>query len=337
MRYRYSIDNSNRLSIKPRNLTKPLITDGKFEIDRNNRLVYWLNEPDNWRKQYDLANRISFVGNWRLDSNCDFELYLSKAPNQYKGDALSLKGEIVSVERDELIFEIHSLDKQGQNHIRLLRLSGLWQADECNRISFIVAKKPSPDILTLEGAWQLNKNQQITYTYEKVNLKTKTKFLRTLTFTGFWQINNANRLTYILSKSSNSRFDFRVQIESPNLYPRQGVIKYRLGIGLKEQKPARIKVISLYGTWKFSRKLGLVFQMDYGKGEIHNIEFGVDISLSKRDEIAFALKNKREEPLGFNITFTHRFLKKLDAEAFLRLKKTLRSESAIEAGVRIPF
>ncbi len=327
---------------------------GRFSVGKNNQLIYWLKKPANWRRLYNLPSKVSFSGNWRLNSNYDLELNLDETKSQYKGDRLILKGEIISTDRDTLAFEIISYNKQGLSptqlnrsstkgtapafsHIQLIKLTGSWQADEFNRIIFRIKKKVSPDVITLEGSWQINKNQQIAYSYEETNLKTKTKISNTLTFEEFWEINSNNRLTYILSHRTESRFDFRVQIESPNLYPQQGVIKYRLGVGLRNGRPSQNKIVSLYGTWKFSHKLGLIFEMDYGKNNFQNIEFGADISLSQKDKISFSLKDTKGEPLGLNITFTHRFLNKLDAETFLRAKEILKGESAIEAGVRISF
>lgn len=337
MKNRYSLNYNNQLLISSPEQKKPLVVNGYFSVDGHNRLIYWLNEPRVWRRQYSLPPKIVFKGKWQLSPNYDLELILDKTRDQFVRDCLALKGEIISPDRDALVFEIKSLDKRGQSHIQLLKLGGSWQADEYNRLSFMVKKRTSPDSLTLEGAWQINQNQQIIYHYEKTDLKTKTKISRTLTFEGFWQLNSTDKLTYILSRSSQSRFDFRAQIESPNLYPKEGVIKYRLGIGLKEEGRPPVRIISLYGNWKFSRKLGLAFEMDYGKGKIKTIEFGTDISLTEKDKFSFALKNKRGEPLGINITFTHKFLKQLDAETFLRLSKSLKKESTIEAGVRIPF
>lgn len=341
----YKADNTNRLIIRREH--KTLITDGRFSIDKNNRLIYWLNAPEPWRRQYNLPHKISFRGNWQLNPNYDLELILDRTKGQSEGEHLVLKGEIVSTDRDTLVFAVKSLDSRGQTHTQLLKLSGFWQTDEYNRISFSVKKKISPDILTLEGIWQVNKNQQIIYTYEKTDLKTKTKYVRTLTFSGFWQIDSTKRLTYILEHSSVSRFDFRVQLESPNLYPQEGIIKYRLGIGLKGLSPSKLirssakgtvptKIISLYGTWKFSRKAGLSFEMDYGSGKLKRIEFGADIYLNNKDEVTFSITNKRKEPLGIFITFTHKFLKRYTAETFLRLK-TSEKEKAVEAGLRIPF
>ena len=144
-------------------------------------------------------------------------------------------------------------------------------------------------------------------------------------------------MTYIFKHSLDSKFDFRVQIETPTIYPQKGVIKYRLGVGIREDSPTKEKLISLYGVWKLSRQLGLIFQMDYGKFEVKQIEFSVDISVNQRNEIVFSLKDKSGEYLGLDVAFTHRFLSKLDAEAFLRVKEILKREPAIEAGIRIPF
>jgi len=355
MRRHYSINSNNQLLIKLPKKKKTIVAKGDFSIDKNNQLIYWLNEPASWRRQYDLPGKVSFIGNWKINSNYDLELNLDETKSQYKGDRLILKGEIISTDRDTLAFEIISYNKQGLSpaqlnrsstkgtvpafsHIQLLKLTGSWQADEFNRIIFMIKKKALPDIITLEGSWQINKNQQITYSYEKTSLKTKTRTSCVLTFEGFWEINSSNRLAYILSQSTESYFDFRVQIESPNLYPKEGSIKYRIGIGLVKDKPSQMKTVCLYGSWRFSRKAGLTFQMDYGKDGFRALEFGANISLNKKDEIIFFLTDKKKETLGLNITFTHKFLKNCDAETFLRLKGLLdKKETVIEAGVRIPF
>jgi hypothetical protein len=331
MKNRYTVDKFNRLVIKQRH--KRFLTGGRFSIDKNNQLIYWLNEPISWRREYSLPKKIVFKGRWQLNKNYDLELVLDKTKKQFQDDILVIKGNIISTDRDTLAFETKTYDQNGLLHIRILKLSVIWFADETNRLSFIVKKQPD-NILTLEGDWLINDNQQITYIYERTELKTKTRISNTLTFEGFWQISEANKLTYILKHSPDSRFDFRAQIETPNIYPQKGVIKYRLGVGIRQTK--KEKIISLYGTWKFSRKLGLIFQMDYGNGRICGIEFAADVFFDKKNEVNFSLKNKIDEPLGLSVTFTHKFLKELDAEAFLRLKGSYE-ESRIDAGVRIPF
>jgi hypothetical protein len=334
MKNRYKVDQNNLLIIKRK--WESLLANGRFSVDKNNQLTYWLNEPSPWRRKYNLPNKISFLGSWQLNQNYDLELVLEENKAQYVDDSLVIKGEIISVDQDALAFEIKSIDQEGLLHIQILKLSGFWQADEYNRLSFLVKKRTTPDILTLEGAWQINNNQQIIYTYEKTGLKRKTKTSYALTFAGFWQISSYNRIAYIISKSANSKFDFKVQLETPNVYPKKGVIKYRIGVGLKEIIPENLKVISLYGVWKFSRMVGLIFEMEYAKGEFHSLEFGAEVSFTKNNQVGFKLTNKDGKDLGIEVIFTHRFLSKLDAEFLLKLRRT-KEENSVEAGVRIPF
>jgi hypothetical protein len=335
MKYRYSVNNDNQLCIKLPKRKGLLPARGKFNIDKNNRLTYWLNEPDSWRREYGLLPRMVFKGGWRLNKNYDLELVLDKTKEQFQDDILVIKGNIMSIDGDILAFEAKTYDRHGLLHLRILKLSVIWLTDETNRLSFMV-KKCSPDILTLEGKWQINENQQITYTYEKIDLKTKTKISHTLIFEGFWQISSADKLTYIFKHSPDSKFDFRVQIETPNIYPQAGCIKYRLGIGLRNDGHPQTKTVSLYGTWKFSKKLGLSFNIDYGQGRIQAIEFDSTVYFTKKDEIVFSLLNNRRETLGMSLIFTHKLLKEADAKLFLRLKK-YKEEAGIEGGISIPF
>ncbi|MCX5703448.1 MAG: hypothetical protein NT066_03035, partial [Candidatus Omnitrophica bacterium] len=220
----------------------------------------------------------------------------------------------------------------------LLKLLGTWQADEHNQLTYAVKKDVSPDILTLQGAWEINQNQKIAYTYERTDSRTKAKVSNTLAFEGFWGIGDSKRLRYILSDSAGSYFDFRLQIESKNLYPSRGIIKYRIGIGVSTRKRRpREKIISLFGTWKFSRTLGLLFEMDYGERRLRALEFGAEVVLSSKDKFTFHLKGRGNQPLGLKVIFTHKFLKNQDAEAFVRLEKLMGKEDRAEVGVCVPF
>lgn len=334
MKFSYSVDNDNQLLIKPPQAKRFLRANGRFGIDKNNQLFYRFDENLSWRRQYSLPPRVIFQGAWSLNSNHDLALTLDKNEGQVQGDTLIIKANIISADTDILAFEVKSYDRDGLLHAQILKLNITLFADENNCLCFMV-KKIQPDALTLEGSWQVNENQQVIYEYERIDLKTKTKVSNTLIFRGFWQIDSANRLTYILKHSLSSRFDFRAQIETPTIYPQKGVIKYRLGLGIKEDKP-RVKIISLYGAWKFNRSLGLVFEMDYNKERLESVEFGADVSFQKNNQVSFSLRNKKGEPLGLTLTFTHKLLKSLDAQALLRLKR-VSEESAVEVGLKIPF
>ncbi|MDD5044250.1 MAG: hypothetical protein PHH69_01285 [Candidatus Omnitrophica bacterium] len=190
------------------------------------------------------------------------------------------------------------------------------------------------DTLVFKGAWQINKEQQITYTYGRTVLKTKIREKSLLVFKGTWQVNSSHKLVYLFEHSRESRFAFRVQLESPNVRPQDASIKYRLGIGVRKDRLK--KVILLHGEWKFNRHLGLVFQMSGNRTGISELNFGAVLRLSRENEIIFKLTNEAGEPVGINVIFTHRFLKKMDAEAFLKIEK-LKKGSGILAGARIPF
>jgi hypothetical protein len=333
---KHSIDRNNNLSIE-KNGWK-LSPRGKFSAAKDNRLIYWLNEPAAWRRKYRLGKAFVFAGKWRLNANHDLELKLDKSELWQKNAVLVLKGDIVSPDKDKLTFQIKSKDSQGNSEFYFLKLGGRWQADKYNRINFVVKKSGEPaDTLVLRGTWQVNRNQQIIYNYEKTNLKTKTKTTRSLTFSGYWQIKSTQRLTYIFLSDSRSQFDFRCQIESPNLYPAEGIIKYRLGGGLRKPRLSGApRLICLYGTWKFSRKFELYFRMDYGRGRVQKILFGTQIRINRKNDIVMSLQNLQNEALGIQVIFTHKFLKKFDAQAFLRMEARYKGV-AVKAGVRIPF
>jgi len=335
MKHRYSLDGSNRLLVCGAGMTSPVCTQGDLAVDADNSFVYYLNMPEPWLSKYDLEKKIIFQGSWRLNKDHDLELVLQESDSQAKGDVLCLKGEIISAQANALVFQIRSRDAQGHDHIRLLRLGGSWQADAQNRIVFNVVKDAEPDLLTFEGAWQINGNQEIAYTYQKAGLERSDKNYHTLLFSGFWQITAKDRLSYFLSEGGGSRLDFRVQWESPNIHPKKGLIKYRLGTGLKQDKRGS-RIISLFGVWKFSRTAGLIFQMQYSKGRFGSMQFGVEVNLKKNDRVSVQLRDEAGRDLGITLAFTRRFLKKLDAEFFLRLKKE-QGEKGVDAGIRIPF
>lgn len=165
----------------------------------------------------------------------------------------------ICVESDSLVIETFQTESQTlRQRLRLLRLKGTWRANAQNELCFDVAlRKGPPQTYTFKGSWKLNRNQQIEYGCGQGP--------DVLTFKGHWDISSANRLVYALEGSSTSRFEFKVQLESPTLYPKAGQIRYRIGIGVRQSRwttPSQLLI--LYGEWKFGRNLGLVFRMDYG-------------------------------------------------------------------------
>jgi len=256
----------------------------------------------------------------------------------------NLRKRFISVESDTLVIEtiqtetVTTPSLRGAagaeaispgSHLRILKLKGSWRANDYNELCFeVTARKGPPEIYTFKGSWKLNNNQQIEYISEDGR--------DTLTFKGYWNIFSANRLVYLFEGSSTSRFEFKVQLESATFYPKKGEIRYRFGVGFRKSRlRASGQLLILYGEWKFGRDLGLTFQMDYGQGKVRAITFGAEVIFG-RNKVTFALKNELGEPLGITLTMTHKFLKSLDTEAFIRLKSH-QKELGIEAGITLPF
>ncbi len=242
----------------------------------------------------------------------------------------SLRKRFIAAESDSLVIEtIQTESRTNRQSLRLLKLKGTWRANDYNEFCFEVSlRKGPPETYTFKGSWKLNNNQQIEYTSEDGRDR--------LTFKGYWDISSANRLAYILEGSSTSRFEFKVQLESPIIYPKKGEIRYRIGVGIRQSRlTAPGQILILYGEWKFGRNLGLTFQMDYGQGKVREIEFGAEVFFG-HNKVIFALKNELGEPLGITLTMTHKFLEAFDAEAFIRLKSR-QNGHGVEAGITIPF
>ena len=312
MKTSYKLDKNNKLTIIKDNLIlKPL---GDFIVDDDNQLAYEIAESVDWRKEYDLPEKITLKGKWQIDAACNLIYTLQKSETQAGSERLLLKSELVQAKANALIFSLGTKGRSGTHGLRFLQLKGKWQADKHNRLQFVVKKLNN--VLTLQGSWQV-KNNTLIYTYRKTALKTKIKKLHTLRFSGYWQINKKNQITYILDTKSNSSFVFKTYLETPSLIGKKGVIKYRVGIGIKGSKLFKTEVITLYGVWKFQRKTGLSLDIDYGDGRVKAITFGAFARFNKQSKATFKLKTRDGKDLGLSLEFSRTFLKN-NAEWFLR-------------------
>jgi hypothetical protein len=107
-------------------------------------------------------------------------------------------------------------------------------------------------------------------------------------------------------------------------------IKYEVGIGLSRRKKPVKKTVTLFGTWKIKRNIGLLFEVEYEKKKVRAIVFGAKARLSAGDTISLRLKNTLNKDIGGELRLSHRLLKG-DGEIFLRGLASKR-ESAIYAG-----
>jgi hypothetical protein len=252
---RYEIDPHNRLTAQGPYKFRHVF-DGEFKISDSNNLTYHIKKSDN----QDIPQQIKFSGQWALNEDHNLVLTLDKWNNQVEGNKLILQTDIMDASSNELVFTVGSRDGDGTEHISMLKLSGSWQADAHNRLTFCVEKEAgAKDDLILRGIWRVNKRHEIEYFYKK-GPRTGTSGIK---FSGHWDIAGNNRLSYILSEDSKSRFDFEVTLERVM----RNSIECTVGIGVSPIK----KKIVLSGQWHMGEGTDISFEINYGNGKIYPI------------------------------------------------------------------
>ncbi len=305
----YSTDENNQLLIKTSPTKDPKVIPGRFVVEQNS-LVYLVDDPKGWQKDFDFPTRIRFRGKWWLSREHNLIMLLDDS-----SDTLTLRGRICRPEGNVFTFWLRSRKFKDTSEVSFIKLAGIWRADKNNRLTFEVTERQARGTLTLRGIWDIGKNNQIIYRYQQ--LKTKDK--HELIFRGSWDISDKNKVGYLIEKSRGSRFDFRAYLQTPNLYPAKGLIKYRISVGLASKWEERVLVLA--GEWKISRAGGLEFELDYKDGRVQRIRFGAVVNLPGRDRIVFSLTNREGRPLGITVTFTKRSLSQKDWEYFIRARR----------------
>lgn len=331
---RVATDQDNRLVVTDGQRQATL--DGLFSVDAHNQLVYQIKEPEALRRQWQLPEQRVFAGTWRLNKTHDLELVLRQAGAGTDEEILTLRGEVVSLSAEAFAFSLKTRNRRGQSTVSLLVLEGTLGSDQSNRLFFRLSQQGQPGVLTCEGNWRLNRSQQIEYVYRRSDSRRKVAATHTFIVSGVWEIASATRLRYLLTHGSGRYLEFRVQLESPSLYPQKGVIKYRLGIGSRGPSRRSGRLLCLYGDWKLSRSLGVTFDMEYGKVGVHRLCFDARISFNSRTQVLASLSSTKGEATGIRLVYLRRMMRPKDAEFFIELRRG-QQERAIEAGVRIPF
>ena len=322
---RYEIDPHNRLIYEKTGKESEVpwfrtVLDGVFEIDENNNVTYHVKKS----QVSDIPQQVKLRGNWALDNEHNLVLTLDKWGNQIAGNKLTVESELIDAKDNKLSFAVTSKDGENNTHIYIVKIGGRWQADEYNRLIFNIEKEAgATDRITLRGAWEVNRQNEIMYTYEKSAPGKKEKITKTVTFKGYWDITGKHRILYVLNKEIGSEFDFKVSVGKPAA---RG-LEYEIGVGAAPSK----KTITLFGSWKVSKKIGLLFEMPYEEGKVHSVILGGWGKLDKNHKLELRLQNKKGEDLGIDVKLSRSLLEG-QGEAFIRALRS-QKEVSIVAGV----
>lgn len=284
-----------------------------MRLDRLNQLV--------------LDGRKPVEGAWRLTR--DHELQYRRRGGR---EEVVLSGPLAGAEPRGLSFRVEADSLDGDLVGKTLQLRGRWQADAENRLTFLAQRRAGkPDSLRLEGGWQLGPSHEILYRFEREELSRKGRAARLLRFSGYWDLGEEKQLTYVLDRASGSAFRFRGAFQTRSLLAKEGAIRYQLGAEVNGRRGAR--AVTLFGKWKFSRRLELSFEVPYAGGRARGIDFGTELNLDPKGNIACRLRTRAGEPLGVEVLFTRKFFRG-DGELFARLRRA-GGETAVEGGVRV--
>ena len=329
----YEVDPYNRLIIGKTGAKSRLprfrqVIDGRFRAGKNNTLTYHIKSPT--PQGVEVPYQIKFAGNWSLDKEHNLCLSLDKQGRETFGDKLVLQSQIIDVSKNSVTFSLAARKKDDLQSIYALTLNGAWQADKNNRLTFRAQReKGGEDVLTFRGAWEADKRNRIIYRYAKTDLLTKRKKVHELDFKGFWDVRKKGRLSYVLDARSDRNFDFKA---GAGIFC-EDYIKYELSLGLGAGKKVK-RNITLGGKWKIRKNAGLEFAVEYAGRKVNVISFGAEAKVSSRDKITFSLKDEKGKDTGAEVRLSRKLLKE-GGEAFLRLMDSKKERAVfIGAGFR---
>lgn len=299
----YEVDPHNRLVVRngAKNCGPPqfrYVINGEFKMGWKNLLIYQIKSPSKaLARQLNLPYQLKLSGKWSLTENHNLKITFDKCALEGFRNEIVLAGEIIGAKSDSLLFSITQKMPDDTTTTRILKLEGVWQADKQNRLTFKVSKGVGLyDTLTFEGAWEIGKNYQISYKYKETE--------GLLTLAGFWNITKKDILTYHLDFTNRSFFDFKAG------YGRaySDRIRYEVGIGLKNRKRPWLKEVVLYGKWNIRHGAGLIFEISYGNGQIGGMIFGAEARLGNDSKIEFDLRTESGKPLGVSLALSKTIL-----------------------------
>lgn len=325
---RYLLDDKNRLVVEYDRLGQRFrkVLDGRFKINSDNLLTYKVKTPI---VDDDIPEEFRLDGRWSLTRDHDLKLTLA-TPDPVGGKSeLLFRGEIVSAKGDVLIFGITTGSSDTVGSTYTITLSGAWQADKFNRLTFLIKNKTaSRGELVFEAGWEIDRQFRIVYRYKKTVLKKRTKAARELILEGAWRLDESSRIVYNVAGELR---DSSIVISASLAKVTSNRIVYKISVGAARKRPPESVSLNLSGVWRITKGLGLTFEAERGADGKISCSFGAEASLTKDDTVIFRLKDLAAgRKRGVVVEFNRRLLKG-DGEAFVRFLKS-REETSILVG-----
>lgn len=289
---RYEIDPHNRLIETGGGLRR--VIEGEFHIS-DNQLVFCEKNPVPGSD----FQQVKFSGRWSIDRQ-KLVLCLDKWGRQIAGNKLVLRAGLLSANGSEVVFIITNREIDRRQTISLLSLSGRWQIDGKNRLSFIVEKGAgSGGEIVLGASWDLNKRHEIEYRYGSGEGSS-------FALRGRWEITAKDRLSYSIEGAS-SKLDIKAWLE----HAFSDRLVFTCGAGGQ----VRNKRIVFFGSWKIG-KLGLEFELKGSGHRASSFRFGAAFRPCAGTGVTASLTNTEGKGLGVELVLTKTVA---GGEAFLRL------------------
>ncbi len=326
-RIRYEIDPHNRLVARETGEKSEVsgfrhVIDGRFKIGKGNTLEYHVKAASGGAAA---PHQLRLRGDWSLTDRHALRLTLNKWGRQTFGDELTLRGEVIKADSGSLSFAMIQRTKEGALSTYILKLEGKWQADKRNRLTFRAKKeKAGYDVLTFDGIWELDRRHKIVYSYEAGSGGRAEK--RSLVLDGFWDFSGKGVITYYLDLKGGSRFDFRI---GKGIAKKDSII-FEVGIGVSRKERPVSKNLIFYGKWRIRSGTGLAFELEYGDGSFSDLKFEAEARLAGNAGMKFALRSETGRDLGIELTLSRSMLKGC-GESFIRLLRSSK-ERAVYIG-----
>ena len=319
---KYKIDPFNRLVITGTGEDSGIpkfrqVLDGRFKIDDDSSLCYEVKAPV--AEKETIPHKIKLTGKWSLESNYDLTMTLDESGRQTFVNKITLKCAIKDVYANSLLFAVTTTAKDNTETTYGFELKGTWKADKTNRLTFDIKKENGADnTITFDGVWEIDNDHQVVYKYEKNDLVTKTNQLQTLTFKGHWDITRKDSLSYVLSANTNSVFTFTMSA----IHYKEDYIQCELDIAMETHLGPFRQIITISGSWKMVKDVGLTFEIKYADNKVESIKFGAEAKITDNDTVTFSLKSGlKNNDLSAELKLSHSILNG-DGEIFLKALKS---------------